>query len=530
VALIIRMIGTIFSKKTGTVPREFPINRQQALVKAESYLYRQAQQDCFAEVLAHLKHGNSLRETHLVKLRPFLDSHGVMRSNSRLAHTKFLRFSQKSPVILPRDHHLTTLVIRHYHENVLQHVGGHAHTLAELQTKFWIIQGRQITKKLVKECVKCKLYRKQPITQAQGNLPEYRIPTKRQAPFSNVIIDAAGPFKVKHGRGTAKRYVILYSCMITRAVHFELANDLSQDQFLLSFSRFVARRGYPDVCRSDNGTNFRGAVSDLMMLERVWDPTKAEKAGFGQLKWLFSTPYAPHTQGAIERMVGLLKQALNVNIGTEAVNETLLITTLTKVEYILNSRPLTYISNDPADPLPITANDFLLPWAKNDPEPVSEDGSRLLKLWNQTNHLLDRIWRFFVKQMLPTLHKTTVKDGENTRRNLQVGDIVAVLDEKERGRWPLARVERTFTDSRDDKVRFALIRMTKMTNNGSGSIPESRTFERNVNRLMLLIPSSIEQLGKPITSPTANAGQNGPPAPLPATAEYAGFQPKKETN
>jgi hypothetical protein len=201
------------------------------------------------------------------------------------------------------------------------------------------------------------------------------------------------------------------------------------------------------------------------------------------------------------------------------VNETLLITTLTKVEYILNSRPLTYISNDPADPLPITANDFLLPWAKNDPEPISEDGSRLLKLWNQTNHLLDRIWRFFVKQMLPTLHKTTVKDGENTKRNLQVGDIVAVLDEKERGRWPLARVEQTFTDSRDEKVRFALIRMTKTTNNESGSIPESRTFERNVNRLMLLIPSSVEQLGNSIQSPTANVGQTSPSAPLPATAE-----------
>jgi hypothetical protein len=337
-----------------------------------------------------------------------LDKNNVMRSNSRLAHTQFLRYSQKCPVILPKDHHITKLLVRHYHENVLQHAGGHAHTLAELQIKFWIIQGRQVCKNLIKQCVTCKLHRNQPISQAQGNLPEYRIPSKRQAPFSHTIIDAAGPFKVKYGRGTIKRYVILFSCMTTRAVHFELANDLSQDQFLLSFDRFVARRGQPEICRSDNGTNFHGAVNDLMIMGRIWDPKKTEKADYGQIKWIFSTPLAPHTQGAVERMVGLMKQALNVNIGTEAVHETLLITALTKVEHILNSRPLTYASDDPADPMPITANDFLIPWAKNNPDPLPDyEGSRLLNLWNQTNSLLDRIWRFFCQ----TNHTNTPQDN-----------------------------------------------------------------------------------------------------------------------
>jgi hypothetical protein len=185
----------------------------------------------------------------LAQLRPFLDKHGVLRSNSRIAHTKFLRYSQKHPVILPRKHHITTLLVRYYHEEILQHVGGHAHTLSELQTQFWIIQGRQVCKEIVKGCVKCKLYRNNLWNKHKAILPDYRVPGKRQAPFANTMIDAAGPFKVKFGRGTAKRYVILFSCMVTRAVHFELANDLSQDQFLLSFSRFVARRGYPEICQ-----------------------------------------------------------------------------------------------------------------------------------------------------------------------------------------------------------------------------------------------------------------------------------------
>jgi hypothetical protein len=215
---------------------------------------------------------------------------------------------------------------------------------------------------------------------------------------------------VKKGRGRQKKYVILFSCMVTRAVHFETVADLSQDAFLMSFQNFVSRRGMPKICRSDNGTNFRGAVNDLMQLGRVWDPKKAEKKGFGQIQWIFATPLAPHTQGAIERVVGLMKQGLNVIIGSEPVEDSVLESAVIQVEGILNSRPLTYASDDPADPRPITPNDFLMPWAQREPEALpTEDPRRLLKLWSVTNKLLDDLWKYYVKQMLPTLHKTTVK-------------------------------------------------------------------------------------------------------------------------
>ena len=62
---------------------------------------------------------------------------------------------------------------------------------------------------------------------------------------------------------TAKRYSTLFTCMTTRAVHLELAGDMSTDSFILALRRFKARRGHPKSIRSDNGSNFVGAEREL---------------------------------------------------------------------------------------------------------------------------------------------------------------------------------------------------------------------------------------------------------------------------
>jgi hypothetical protein len=356
------------------------ISRNLATQKAEKLVIRQAQMEAYPEMMDELRKGLKITNKKLITLRPFLDEEGILRVGSRVAHVKNLHLDQRQPMIIPKDSHIGQLLIRHIHADILKHVGGHAHALAELQTRFWIVGGREFCKKIISKCVECKVRRTQPLGQEQGHLPDYRVPSEKVAPFAHTIIDAAGPFMVKKGRGRQKKYVILFSCMVTRAVHFETVADLSQDAFLMSFQNFVSRRGMPKICRSDNGTNFRGAVNDLMQLGRVWDPKKAEKKGFGQIQWIFATPLAPHTQGAIERVVGLMKQGLNVIIGSEPVEDSVLESAVIQVEGILNSRPLTYASDDPADPRPITPNDFLMPWAQREPEALpTEDPRRLLK-------------------------------------------------------------------------------------------------------------------------------------------------------
>lgn len=57
------------------------------------------------------------------------------------------------------------------------------------------------------------------------------------------------------GKGTLKGYVSVFTCLATRAVHLELIEDCSSEDFIACFERFVSRRGHCAELRSDQGSN-----------------------------------------------------------------------------------------------------------------------------------------------------------------------------------------------------------------------------------------------------------------------------------
>ena len=102
-------------------------------------------------------------------------------------------------------------------------------------------------------------------------LPKSRLGTTIRA-FAKCCVDYVGPFTTKITRRvSAKRYLGLFTCSATRAVHVEMACSLSTADFLNAFSRMVATSGRPEEVTSDNETNFVGTETELRELVQAMD-------------------------------------------------------------------------------------------------------------------------------------------------------------------------------------------------------------------------------------------------------------------
>ena len=108
--------------------------------------------------------------------------------------------------------------------------------------------------------------------QRMSDLPEDRLePTP---PFTYCAVDYFGPFIIKDGRKELKCYGVLFTCMASRAVHIETANSLETDAFINALRRFICRRGLIRQLRSDQGTNFVGARTELAQALAEMDQEK----------------------------------------------------------------------------------------------------------------------------------------------------------------------------------------------------------------------------------------------------------------
>ena len=157
------------------------------------------------------------------------DEDGVLRCYGRLSNADIPE-DAKEPILLPKYHPLTELIILRAHERTLH--GGVKDTLAELRSQFWVFQAGQQIRKIRKKYVTCQRYDGRPYNApAMADLPDFRV--KQSRPFSHVGVDFAGPMFVKEGKILKKAYLCLFTCGVSRAVHLEVVEELSASKFLL---------------------------------------------------------------------------------------------------------------------------------------------------------------------------------------------------------------------------------------------------------------------------------------------------------
>ena len=135
----------------------------------------------------------------------------------------------------------------------------------------------------------------------------------------------------------------------------------------------------------------------------------------------------------------------------------MLSTLMCSAESIVNSRPLTPVSDDPRDLEPLTPNHLLLIRAGTSP-PGNYDnsGTASRRKWRQIQYLADVFWRRWVREYLPQLlQRSKWRRGE---RDVAIGDVVLIMDyQLPRNEWRLGRVLETFP-GQDGHVRTVRLR------------------------------------------------------------------------
>lgn len=439
-----------FSQNCKAVPdqRKFNNLSLEELQKATIRLVNSIQKAEFPQEINCLTKGQALpNSSKLTSLNVFMDSEGLLRVGGRLQHAQ-VHYNKKHPLIIPPRHPFTELVIRHEHLRLL-HAGSQA-ILAAVRNRFWPINGKNTVKRVLRNCLQC--FKAKPKTEnaQMGDLPRARVLPAR--PFFTTGVDFAGPLLIKDGvlrtRKLVKAYICIFVCFVTKAVHIELVGDLTKESFLNCLKRFIARRGLCKVLYSDNGTNFIGSSNDLKRVilwvrENVEDTEIRNFLLKNEVEWKFIPPRAPHMGGLWERAVRSAKTHLVKVVGDAHLTYEQLYTILCQVEGVLNSRPLTALSDDPNDYSALTPGHFLIGDSlATFPERYPEDEVPVnrLKIYERLQAMLRHFWKRWSSEYLTSIQHR-VKWQRKNDTAVQVGDLVLLKDDNLPAlQWRLGRV------------------------------------------------------------------------------------------
>ncbi|GBP55618.1 hypothetical protein EVAR_35853_1 [Eumeta japonica] len=353
-----------------------------------------------------------------------------MRIKTRIGRADDLTEMQKHPPILSGDHHITRLYIEHTHRQ-LHHAGAEA-TINECRQRYYITRIRTVTR-YNKAVYSVPNKESVPASPPTGDHLSNRLAHHRR-PFTYTGIDYFGPLTVKIGRTTNKRYVVLFTCLTTRAIHLEIAASLETSSAIMALKRMIARRGCPTEIWSDNGTNLRGAAREL---HNIFNENMKTEANLKTIRWRFIPPGAPFMGGAWERLIRSVKNSLNTVLLTKNPTEEVLNTLLAEVEYTVNNRPLTYVTTDPEAPESLTPNHFLLGGSAAAPAPGTFNESDLNSRaqWRVSQQLADMFWSRWLREYLPELQHRREPHGRGEA--LKIGDVVLIADNTlPRNTWP----------------------------------------------------------------------------------------------
>lgn len=458
-AWLLRYVNNLGQKPENRVKTPLSVRE---LEQSLMCILKAVQRKHFEDELKTLKIGEEIPKK-LKHLQPFLDSDGLLRVGGRLRNAN-LPYHTKHPILLPKHDPFTNLLIDSYHVRYL-HAGPRL-LQSMLSRQFWILAARSIIRSRLSKCVIC--FRVRPVNQPQlmGDLPNFRVTPSK--PFIVVGTDFGGPFLVReHKRRNpklTKAYLCLFICMATKAVHLEVVSELSTEAFIAALNRFVSRRGLCRKILSDNATNYVGAKQHLTELHQFFKSQKEKidvHLAAKQIEWQFSPASAPTFGGAWEAGIKSAKYHMKRVIGEQTLTFEEVTTVFTKIEAILNSRPLCQISTDATENDVLTPGHFLVggPLVAVPEYDFTDVKTNRLSRWQLLQKLTQQFWRIWSQDYLHTLIQRS--KWQQRQEDLKVGAVVIIgEDNTAPTRWRKGIIE-SVHPGKDNVVRVVSVKTAR---------------------------------------------------------------------
>ena len=379
--------------------------------------------------------------TKFGNLNIVIDNEKVLRVKTRSSNS--FSFNYKYPIILPKKAHFSYLYALEMHR-LEGHVGA-SQTLSITRNKVWIVSGRGVVNKVIKNCWTCKLHSpKMYKTPNFPNLPESRMIFS--SPFLHIGLDMTGHYVLFNKGKSFKRYVLIITCLSTRAVHALLCRDNSVGSFVHCLRRHIFRYGSPQTILTDNAKNF---VSLNGILENHSKNNIVKQIlRLKGISWKFTANYSPWAGSVYESIVKIIKKILNKTFSTRKMGIEDMITLICHAEYVANNRPMSYVTqNDTYHILtpnmlifgrPLNQENWLDSDQFQDPDYTLISQQELGNAFKKLRASMSDIEKDFNTLYLDVLRERDAKQLEsrnNKQRNVidkkpQVGDVVLLCDDK----------------------------------------------------------------------------------------------------
>ena len=228
--------------------------------------------------------------------------------------------------------------------------------LASVGTRLHVDGARQLARTVCRSCITCRRQSAHSESQMMGQLPSQRV--TQHHPFEIIGVDYTRPLTIKKGHTRKpmliKAYLAIFVYFATKAVHLEVIEDLSTEDFISGLKRFIARRGLPSQIHSDNGRNFIGTKNDLHQMYQFLQSSQTNSSIANYLlthriDWICIPERAPHFGGLWEAAVKSTKFHLKRIAGSLRFTLSELHTVTCQIEACLNSRPLAPMNSHSMD-------------------------------------------------------------------------------------------------------------------------------------------------------------------------------------